>query len=103
MLTHLRCNSRVLSQFAFHLNPLAEVSEKVCQKRDRSDSGGRTEVQRLFRAAKMPLRLLSRLSLGGLRPLRDYRRLEQDFGAFRYDFESTGDMLVKYHLFSWEL
>ncbi|VDK37696.1 unnamed protein product [Taenia asiatica] len=99
----IKCELRVLSQFAFHLDPLAEVSEKVCQKRDHSDSGKGTEVRRLFRAAKMPLRLLSRLSLGGLRPLRDYQRLEQDFGAFRYDFESTGDMLVKYHLFSWEL
>ncbi|KAL5106425.1 hypothetical protein TcWFU_009254 [Taenia crassiceps] len=99
----IKCELRVLSQFAFHLNPLEEVSEKVCRKRDRSDSAGGTEVRRLFRAAKMPLRLLSRLSLGGLKPLRDYQSLEQDIGAFRYNFESTGDMLVKYHLFSWEL
>ncbi|CUT99243.1 small g protein signaling modulator 3 [Echinococcus multilocularis] len=99
----IKCELRVLSQFAFHLNPLAEVSEAVCQKRDHSDSGTGAEVRRLFRAAKMPLRLLSRLGLGGLRPLREYQRLGQDFGAFRYDFESTGDMLVKYHLFSWEL
>ncbi|VDM22554.1 unnamed protein product [Hydatigera taeniaeformis] len=94
---------RVLSQFAFHLNPLAEVSGEVCQKHECTSGGTGAEVRRLFRAAKKPLRLLSRLSLGGLRPLRDYQRLEQDFGAFRYDFESTGDMLVKYHLFSWEL
>ncbi|KAM7539233.1 hypothetical protein Aperf_G00000047636 [Anoplocephala perfoliata] len=97
----IKCELRVLSQFAFHLNPLAEVSDSVCKK---GTSGGNdAEVRRLFRTAKAPLLLLSRLRLGGLRPLRDYQRPELDFGAFRYDFESTGDMLVKYHLFSWEL
>ncbi|KAM3172264.1 hypothetical protein ACTXT7_014913 [Hymenolepis weldensis] len=94
----------VLSQFPFHLNPLAEVGDKVCKKRTSSLlSGSEAEVRRLFRAAKAPLLLLSRLRLGGLRPLRDYQRPDTDFGGFHYDFESTGDMLVKYHLFSWQL
>ena len=85
------------------------MNEAVCPKSVNWNGGNNgAEVRRLFRAAKVPLRLLARLGLGGLRPLRDYnynnnQGVDHDFGAFRYDFESTGDMLVKYHLFSWEL
>ncbi len=97
---------RVLSQFAFHLSPLHEVGDSVRQS---NRSGGPlvvSDIRSVFRAAKLPLRLLSRLGFGGLRPLHQQKGpvyQEEDFGAFRYDFESTGDMLVKYHLFSWEL
>ena len=69
--------------------------------------GNGAEIEKLFRAAKAPLRLLARLGLGGLRPLRDYNRnnqgLDEDFTTIRHDLESTSEMLVKYHLFSWEL
>lgn len=100
----IKCELRVLSQFAFHLNPLAEVGDKVCNKGASGPLGcTESEVRRLFQAAKAPLILLLRLRLGGLRPLRDYRHSDTDLSCFRYNFESTGDMLAKYHLFSWEL
>ncbi|VDD79736.1 unnamed protein product [Mesocestoides corti] len=101
----IKCELRVLSQFAFHLNPLLEVGNVARQQQSGSTSAT-SEVRSLFLASKLPLRLLSRLGLAGLRPLRQYEgfhQLDHDFGAFRCDIESTGDMLVKYHLFSWEL
>ncbi|KAL7054124.1 hypothetical protein AAHC03_026530 [Spirometra sp. Aus1] len=91
----IKCELRVLSQFAFHLYPLWEIND-----RSGSSKALATYEHKSFHKAKLPLRLLSKLHLG-VRPLDPSDSC--DFGAFKRDTESTGDMLVKYHLFSWEL
>ncbi|VDN16576.1 unnamed protein product [Dibothriocephalus latus] len=89
-------SNKVLSQFAFHLYPLWEIDAQL----DSSSKALTTYEHKSFHKAKLPLRLLSKLHLG-VRPLDPSD--DCDFGAFKRDTESTGDMLVKYHLFSWEL
>uniref|UniRef100_A0A0X3NUK9 RUN and TBC1 domain-containing protein 3 n=1 Tax=Schistocephalus solidus TaxID=70667 RepID=A0A0X3NUK9_SCHSO len=91
----IKCELRVLSQFAFHLYPLWEITAHL-----ESSKALATYEHKSFHKAKLPLRLLSKLRLG-VRPLDPSD--SWDFGAFKRDTESTGDMLVKYHLFSWEL
>ncbi|KAA3680147.1 small G protein signaling modulator 3 [Paragonimus westermani] len=123
----IKCELRILSQFAFHLSPVyelsvsdvsfnavGEVTKTLHPRRTRSigNSNGLPEVlnnkplRRLTQAASIadPINDPPSLALSFTIPLPDST---EDGSTSNVDDRlggtETGDMLIKYHLFSWEL
>ncbi|KAF8561489.1 hypothetical protein P879_03787 [Paragonimus westermani] len=123
----IKCELRILSQFAFHLSPVyelsvsdvsfnavGEVTKTLHPRRTRSigNSNGLPEVlnnkplRRLTQAASVadPINDPPSLALSFTIPLPDST---EDGSTSNVDDRlggtETGDMLIKYHLFSWEL
>ncbi|RTG85081.1 small G protein signaling modulator 3 [Schistosoma bovis] len=136
----IKCELRVLSQFAFHLSPTYELnslqnfnhirqtgftasklfalsSESLPRRTNKSSSkvistmGNALDLhkvkplQRLMTASSVvdPMNDPPCLSLSSILIPNDENLNEIDSNMTTAATETTGDMLVKYHLFSWEL